>query len=367
MGVYLDTDGVVITPLGSANADDEANGIALQPLNGKIIAVGPVEQTTGGFDFGLVRLNPADGSLDDTFDGDPLMPGYPGQGRVTTDFATGDDNANAVAIQSDNKIVVAGEVDTNPGGGGERDFGLARYNEATGTLDAGFDTDGEVTTGFTGADSAFGLTIQPSDGKLVAVGQNGAGDFALARYNAADGSLDTGFDGNAAMPGFPGNGKVTTPFDRAFAVGVAIQPDGKIVAVGREDVDPSVSIDFDFALTRYDGADGALDPTFAGDGILTDSLAPAPSAELFRDVAIDGNGRILAVGSSLIAGNANDWALARYGFEPSNATPSPPAVTTPSTATFNLAAAVKRCKKKFPKGPKRKKCIKKAKRRAAAT
>jgi hypothetical protein len=45
----------------------------------------------------------------------------------------------------------------------------------------------------------------------------------------------------------------------------------------------------------------------------------------------------------------------------------PPPVTTPSTATFNLAAAVKRCKKKFPKGPKRKKCIKKAKRRAGAT
>jgi hypothetical protein len=38
---------------------------------------------------------------------------------------------------------------------------------------------------------------------------------------------------------------------------------------------------------------------------------------------------------------------------------------TPTTATaFNLKAAIKKCKKKFPKGPKRKKCIKKAKRRA---
>jgi len=277
---------------------------------------------------------------------------------VTTDFATGDDSANGISIQSDNKIVLAGEVDTNPGGGGELDFGLARYNEADGTLDEGFDTDGKLTTAFTGADTAFGLAIQPGDGKLVAVGQNGAGDFALARYNAADGSLDPGFDGNAAMPGFPGNGKVTTPLDRALAVGVAIQPDGKIVAVGREDVDPLGTGDFDFALTRYDGADGALDPTFAGDGILTDSLAPAPSPELFRDVAIDGNGRIFAVGSSTIPGNANDWALARYGFEPAIVTPpAPPLVTTPSTATVDLAAAVRRCKKKCAKGPKRKKCI----------
>jgi hypothetical protein len=50
-------------------------------------------------------------------------------------------------------------------------------------------------------------------------------------------------------------------------------------------------------------------------------------------------------------------------------TPTPltqPTVLTPAP-TFDLAAAIKRCKKKFPKGPKRKKCIRKAKQRAAAT
>jgi hypothetical protein len=39
-------------------------------------------------------------------------------------------------------------------------------------------------------------------------------------------------------------------------------------------------------------------------------------------------------------------------------------VTTQPGTTFDLKAAIKRCKKKFPKGPKRKKCIKKAKARA---
>jgi len=44
-------------------------------------------------------------------------------------------------------------------------------------------------------------------------------------------------------------------------------------------------------------------------------------------------------------------------------TTTPPA-TTATIPTFNLAAAIKKCKKKFPKGPKRKKCIKRAKQRA---
>jgi uncharacterized delta-60 repeat protein len=353
-GVYLDTDGIVTTSVGSAaNADDEAFQVAIQ-ADGKIVAAGPAEQSGGEFDFGLVRLNPADGSLDSFFDGDATMPGYPGNGKVTTDFAGGSENANAIAIQSDNKIVLAGDADTDPGAGAAIDFGLARYDEADGTLDTGFGGDGRVTTDFTGSDFAYGLAIQPSDGKLVAVGANGTtGDVELARYLSADGNPDDAFDGD---------GKVTTPFDKAFAAGVAIQAGGKIVAVGREDVDPTVSTNFDFLLTRY-GADGAFDPTFAGDGILTDSLTPDSTNEAFYDVAIDGSGRLVAVGFSAVVGNGADWALARYGYD----APPPLAVTPALVPTFDLAAAIKRCKKKFPKGKKRKKCIKHAKQRAAAT
>jgi hypothetical protein len=45
---------------------------------------------------------------------------------------------------------------------------------------------------------------------------------------------------------------------------------------------------------------------------------------------------------------------------------TPPITTTTPAPTFNLASAIKRCKKKFPKGPKRKRCIRKAKARAGA-
>jgi len=44
--------------------------------------------------------------------------------------------------------------------------------------------------------------------------------------------------------------------------------------------------------------------------------------------------------------------------------PQSPATAPAAATTFNLKGAIKKCKKKFPKGPKRKKCIKKAKRRA---
>jgi hypothetical protein len=43
---------------------------------------------------------------------------------------------------------------------------------------------------------------------------------------------------------------------------------------------------------------------------------------------------------------------------------SPPVITPTTPPAFNLKAAIKKCKRKFPKGPKRKKCIKRAKKRA---
>jgi len=118
----------------------------------------------------------ADGDLDPTFGSG---------GRVTTDFNGRDDVANALAIQSDGKIVVAGSSNTISTA---EHFALARYT-ITGTLDASFGSGGKVTTHFLpnfGLDEAKALAIQ-SDGKIVAAGLrfNAAAssyDFALARY-----------------------------------------------------------------------------------------------------------------------------------------------------------------------------------------
>jgi uncharacterized delta-60 repeat protein len=171
-------------------------------------------------------LQPQPGDLDTTFDFD---------GKVTTDFGGPFDRGSSVAIQPDGRIVVAGVSGDDVSG---NDFVLARYKRDR-TLDADFDIDGKVTTDFGSRfEEASSVAIQP-DGKIVAAGFSGdflVGDFALARYNR-DGSLDTSFDAD---------GTVTTDFGSFDqALGVAIQPDGRIVAAGFSQPD--------FALARYLG------------------------------------------------------------------------------------------------------------------
>jgi uncharacterized delta-60 repeat protein len=177
------------------------------------------------------RLKASSGQLDTSFSGD---------GKVTTAFASESvDEAHAVAVQSDGKIVAAGES--------AGDFALARYT-TTGTLDTSFGDGGRVETVFDlGSDDvASALAIQ-ADGKIVAAGVSN-NRFALARYNT-DGTLDTSFNGD---------GKLMTHFAAGsadLALAVAIQADGKIVAAG-------VSNDR-FALARYN-TNGTLDTTFGG-------------------------------------------------------------------------------------------------------
>src|SRR5205085_1470565 len=108
---------------------------ALQ-TNGKIVVAGYI--VNGSDDDFLVERHNADGSLDSTF-------GI--GGIITTDFAGSYDQATAVALQSDGKIVVAGEAYT----GASYDFALARYT-TTGVLDTTFGPGltGMVTTDFAG-------------------------------------------------------------------------------------------------------------------------------------------------------------------------------------------------------------------------
>ena len=135
-----------------------------------------------------------------------------------------------MAIQADDKIVAVGEVSV-----GQEDFALARFNP-NGSLDASFSGDGLQTTDFLfGVGAAATDVAVQGDGKIVAVGGAG-GDFALARYNT-DGSLDTSFSGD---------GRKRTSFGGSdSANGVALQGDGRIVAVGAGNSE--------FALARYLG------------------------------------------------------------------------------------------------------------------
>jgi len=269
-------DGRVTTDF--TQGDDYAWAVAVQS-DGKIVTAGQAGGSGGR--FALVRYN-TNGTLDSTFSGD---------GKLTTDFTSGDDGATAVAIQSDGKIVAGGWA----AGSVER-FAVARYN-TNGTLDSTFSGDGKVITDFTsGDDFVFGVAIQPSVQKVVVAGRAGGsgGRFALARYNT-NGTLDGSFSGD---------GKLTTDFTGGDdeAVGVAIQSDGKIVAAGWA----AGSVER-FALARYN-TNGTLDSTFSRDGkIITDFTSGDDFAVA---VAIQSDGKIVAAGRA--GGSGGRLAMARY-------------------------------------------------------
>ncbi len=275
-------DGTVLTKFAGVEAG--ATAAAIQ-TDGKIVAIGTAESLTccpRTAEFALARYNP-DGTLDTTFSDD---------GKVTTAISGEYDSAEDVAIQTDGKIVAVGT--------GAGRFEIARYN-ADGTLDTTFDGDGFGFADFTvGTDSASAVAIQ-TDGKIVVAGDaGGPGEytsaFALARYDA-DGTLDTGFDGD---------GMVVTDFtvDDDGASGVAIQTDGKIVAGGSAGYNGASA---SFALARYN-ADGTLDTTFSGDGMVKTSFTAGFDSA--RGMGIQSNGKIVLAGSA--GAVTAKFALARY-------------------------------------------------------
>jgi uncharacterized delta-60 repeat protein len=169
-GGSLDTtfgsSGKVMTTVGTGDAFSFA--IALQS-SGRIVLAG--YSYTQGHDFSLAGYNP-DGSLDSTFGNGGFM---------ATDFSdSSDDIAYAMTMQGDGKLVVAGRTGSYP----EFDFAVARYS-SDGQLDQSFGTGGKVATSFSSTDQAYAVALQPN-GKIVLAGitfANGRNfDFAAARY-----------------------------------------------------------------------------------------------------------------------------------------------------------------------------------------
>ena len=276
--------GKVTTDFDSGS--DHANAVVVQS-DGKIIVTWLSVPPRSNHDFGLARYTAA-GELDAAFGNG---------GKVATDFDSGYDRANAVAVQSDGKIVVAGHSHN----GSDNDFALARYT-ATGQLDAAFGNGGKVTTPIGKSnDHGYAVAVQPG-GKIVVAGYSHNGsdyDFALARYTRA-GSLD---------PSFGSPGKVTTDFNKGHDYGkaVAVQPDGKMVVAGYA----ASGNDYYFELARYT-ADGVLDETFGSGGLVTTNFGHGNDQA--HAVALQSDGKIVAAGYSY-NGSDEDFGLARYTAE----------------------------------------------------
>ncbi|MCP4389013.1 MAG: hypothetical protein GY802_12015, partial [Gammaproteobacteria bacterium] len=159
--------------------------------------------------------------------------------------------------------------------------------------------DGILTTGFgSGDDSGQSVTVQ-SDGKILVAGHSHNGtdlDFSLTRYNT-DGTLDTSFGTGGIVTTAIGSGD-----DRGNSV--TVQSDGKILVAGYS----WNGADNDFALARYN-ADGSLDTSFDGDGILTTDFGA--NSDVGQSVTVQSDGKILVAGYSYNGSNI-DFALARY-------------------------------------------------------
>lgn len=269
------------------------NALAIQS-DGSIVLAGVTSNVaTGVFGFGVLRYN-ADGTQDTAL----------GQGgSILTRIGGLDAEGNAVALQPDGKIILAGTAIS--GGGTGDQVALVRYN-ADGNLDSAFGAGGTVTTGYgQNGVEARGAVLQP-DGKIVIAGTAFANgptddDFLLARYNS-DGSLDQTFGTN---------GLVTTdfgvvvagpdaPLDRATAV--ALQSDGKIVAAGTTGGRFS-----DFGVARY-SPDGSLDAAFGTNGRAIGNLSPGAHAYA---LAIQPDGAILVAGSAAAGTNGEPFAVVR--------------------------------------------------------
>lgn len=300
-------DGKATTIFG--NHQDTAYSVAIQPDGGIVAAGTSVNFGLSTMYIALARYKP-DGSLDETF-GDG--------GKVLTLASTGlSAAAYSVALQSDGRIVVAGQSEYPDYTHG---FGLVRYNP-DGSLDISFGIDGKVSTRIRNRDSlAYAVTIQP-DGLIVAVGHGlasllfGTKGFAVARY-LPDGTPDTSFNGNGHVVTAIG-----TRHSEAFTV--AIAQDGKILAAGHSDIGQYNNEDF--ALIRYN-SDGTLDMTFGlGGKVTTPIFAGSLDPDLVFSLVLYPDGRIGAAGKS-----GDRFAIARYHYDGSldNSLNGTGTVTTP--------------------------------------
>jgi serralysin len=258
--------------------------LVIQP-DGKIVLAG--YSSIGGMKyFAVVRYN-TDGTLDHTFDGD---------GIVTTSFDPASTSAmgQAVAIQNDGKIVVAGIVFWP----GRKVFGLARYN-TDGSLDATFDGDGLDTASCGPGSEGRTLAIQP-DGKLVVAGFNPIGSYnqiAIIRFTSS-GTLDNTFDGDGKCTTFLSSISFTPS-------AIAIDASNKIVIAGGA----GDGVNDDFMVARYN-SDGSPDVSFSGDGLeITDV---GSSNEMANDMTIQADGKIILAGYGYYASSIALVTLARY-------------------------------------------------------
>jgi uncharacterized delta-60 repeat protein len=286
-----------------AQEEDGVKDIAIQP-DGKIVAAGHSGSVFWAGDFALARYT-TDGRLDKTFSGN---------GRVRTDFG-GYDIAYGIVVQSDGKLVVAGQTCT-AGDEVDCDAVLARYTP-TGKLDPTFGQGGKVVTKIgTSSNNATALAIQP-DGKIVVCGRvfqdQPLGWYYTVQRYLPNGRLDSTFSGDGKVR-IQLRSFGSLYFDEG-PTALTIQPsNGKIVVVGNAWDLSRPDRRHDLAVVRLN-PNGSLDTTFSGNGIVrTDFFRGGESGDdAVYAVALQPDGKIVVVGETNAPNSPyRDGAIVRY-------------------------------------------------------
>lgn len=285
----------------SRNAVDLAIYPSTSPGDaGKIVEVGQLHNADGTYSVAVLRYNSKD-SVDTTFGGGtgfvllntPSNP-IPGLDSVSLPH---------VAIQADDSLDIAFTGD----GVGSTEMSVVRL-QANGSMDPSLGSGGVVVTQHQMWDTALSIALQ-TNGEIVVGGTEGAPGssnetFVVARFNPTDGSLDTtfGVDGFQTAP---------VQIQNSYGIDIAIQPDGKIVTAGTQDVNTASGYtDFAFALARFLPSDpqtgsstASPDSVTAGSGLaltpshITDANPGAPITQVAFSVDPNGTDTPLGYGA----------------------------------------------------------------------
>ena len=280
----------------------------VQP-DGKIVVVGSIYYTTGPYSFdvpAVARYN-SDGSLDYTFGTEGRVLSATPNGTVTFNGTF-----NAVALQSDGKLVAAGTRDS---------FSFVVRLNADGTFDTSFSGDGKLSFTFTGpnyeSSTLTSVAVVPGTDKILVAGTMlyefsydpylNRSDIVLARFNA-NGSFDSTF-------GASGKQKHHIAYDQNdYPTSMAIHPTNNKIALSLKD-------DSYFKVAMFN-ENGSFDTGFGASGFVTTDFggvgAQATSIAFQRNIVSVGGypaivTRLVAGGWSYLS-STTKWyfALARY-------------------------------------------------------
>jgi uncharacterized delta-60 repeat protein len=234
------------------------------------------------------------GELDTSFGGD---------GLVISGFGVYGASAEAVIQQPDGKLVVAGYVDNTNPATSEKSLVLLRYNAINGSLDTGFGNNGASIVSYGNGILAAALARQ-SDEKLLAAGwtaTNTTDEVAVVRIKK-DGSLDSSFSSDGVTTVRIGTAS------RAYAV--ASRSDGSAWVAGYTSTAGTNAEDF--MLLRLKN-NGELDSAFGSGGVLLTDIGNGTDKAFA--IAKQSDGKVLLVGEASVLVNttrSSDFALVRY-------------------------------------------------------